>query len=1546
MATEQYTVVALPHSIAADADHHVSLFIAPRLVPDGAEGRLDQFTWFPHWAARLLSDVQFGLRDQLGSIDVSPRLDPIDADVWDAVFGPDTPVKAPPPPDWDGRHWRTFRAAEIHDFAKLAHVVAMIIGPTTPPAPSSHPLTRILDQLGGGGRDDRDRRTYDERIVTAMLDEAVGETGRRRRDLAEIERSIDAVDDPVQRTLMHLHRARRFYERPESATAYQERPTPGASNDPLPRPIPHFAERCAMAGDHPVLQRMLGLVVDLVVDDPARLRRSRWLAGHLAIDGDTSGMRTSRTRCRVAGHALVTVPTSADWRDGRLRIADPERFAILDMDPDGTALKLDRFVMSLPRLAAAARNGDPIHAAPTALRSLGFTAVRHRNATDLRAGLARQVGLRTQLDGSSQPLLSTEDVTQGMRVEVWDDETERWFSLHRRTIDVEVLDHGEVVSGAAEDGFIQGSTATEDPDVDDAPVHVHEAIFGWDGWSLSAPKPGRRVRHDHGREIVEDPADDVDAVTPLVVRPRVADGTLPRLRYGRSYAFRVWATDLAGNSRPHTLAPPSGSDPAASGDGSRLETAVQASLGMRAPAGVRRVAAEAVLRADAVGSIVRRRLDADTSVTAGTTAVTRPPDTTMVVEAMPAELRASGAAEVLADRLVALRDRRVVDPAATVGRAELVANAFADVAADPAHPLITATARHDPRAIAASLTSTAPRPDTIGPVHDRAVIDAEIDTVSPLVPFVRWDPIQPPAIAARHGYTAGESLRRLVIRSGVTQDPSTLEITVTPPDVYAAEWSDLDRRATAQRHLLPPKTSQSEAELHGAFDDAIGSTDPDEHRRLLAVALRENGTLFDVDVVRLDDPTVRDPQPGIALLAGPDVPTAELATLPLPPGDAPFPGQYVVHDTDLVTVPYLPDVLARGISLVFPDAGRDRSLQFPAGVEGLTIRYPGTWPALDPFRLVLDGSPTLDSRLEGQELTIGVPAGHVLDLRLASSTDVDDLDRFGLWRILPAAIRDRPDVSEAAADGWLWAFTPFDDVTLVHAVPRPVAAPRHTIVVPFRAPGSTNVALIGGVELHGPSTDSVTAECRWTDPVDDLGLDGPEDRDRSGVAFTTSIGTGEDLAVLAGPLPDTDVALPVYGPVRLHRAVHEIDDTLHHVVRYRLRASTRFREYFDPPEIAATSPDSPGDPSTPLDDGRSVVGPEIVVDVPSSARPPAPAVHSVIPLFRWDTGEEPEQPAAVRRRRRVGVRIYLERPWFSTGAGELLGVLLAPAANDAELTGLVSQWGSDPVWMSAPVGHRAALSLDHLLRTSGLDDRPGDASPVGRPVTLPLGTVPGAPEVVVLGYEPQYRPDRHLWYADVAITPGDTFWPFVRLAVARYQPSSVAGHHLSAPVTCDFVQLPPERTTSVSRTDVRHVRVVLSGPVGLRSWSGGRTTAGPAPVDATAALHASVAANRTVVARLQRRDPMLPTDLGWETVDAVEMIVRGHGTSLAEVAWVGTLTAPEDLPLRRPGSDDDWRVTVEEWERLPGDPASLAPGVAGRQPVWEQRLVHADEFAL
>ena len=66
--------------------------------------------------------------------------------------------------------------------------------------------------------------------------------------------------------------------------------------------------------------------------------------------------------------------------------------------------------------------------------------------------------------------------------------------------------------------------------------------------------------------------------------------------------------------------------------------------------------------------------------------------------------------------------------------------------------------------------------------------------------------------------------------------------------------------------------------------------------------------------------------------------------------------------------------------------------------------------------------------------------------------------------------------------------------------------------------------LFGAIEVHGPSTDSLTAEATWTDRVDDLSLPKWQDLQSSAIAFRTHVRPYEDVALLANA--DAEAVLP------------------------------------------------------------------------------------------------------------------------------------------------------------------------------------------------------------------------------------------------------------------------------------------------------------------------------------------------------------------------------------------------------------------------------------
>ena len=135
---------------------------------------------------------------------------------------------------------------------------------------------------------------------------------------------------------------------------------------------------------------------------------------------------------------------------------------------------------------------------------------------------------------------------------------------------------------------------------------------------------------------------------------------------------------------------------------------------------------------------------------------------------------------------------------------------------------------------------------------------------------------------------------------------------------------------------------------------------------------------------------------------------------------------------------------------------------------------------------------------------------------------------------------------------------------------------------------------------------------------------------------------------------------------------HVLGDTKRHVVSYTAVATSRYREYF--PQDQDLDFTRASDP--------------VVVDVPASERPLAPDVVYVVPTFGWQRQTDTNLKRSVRFG--GGLRVYLHRPWFSSGDGELLGVALWSyqngSLNDAtrdKFKPFFTQWGMDPIWQTA-----------------------------------------------------------------------------------------------------------------------------------------------------------------------------------------------------------------------------------------------------------------------
>ena len=248
----------------------------------------------------------------------------------------------------------------------------------------------------------------------------------------------------------------------------------------------------------------------------------------------------------------------------------------------------------------------------------------------------------------------------------------------------------------------------------------------------------------------------------------------------------------------------------------------------------------------------------------------------------------------------------------------------------------------------------------------------------------------------------------------------------------------------------------------------------------------------------------------------------------------------------------------------------------------------------------------------------------------------------------------------------------------------------------------------------------------------------------------------------------------------------------------------------------------------------------------------------------------------------------------------------------------VTRWGSDPVWASKLP--QLAAGGRRLHRT---DLRPRLASRSTR-------CRPQA-KVTVAGHEVYFDTDRMLWYSDIEIDNGDSYYPFVRLALARYQPHSLPGAHLSRISMTDFMQLAPDRTAEL---------VVGSGAAGItvRGYSGENITGRMwSPIFSDILFEPDdPRPNTEMRAILQRRPKEIPGDLGWQPAGP-EITLEPNGSGFY-VTWTGTLGLPS--------VDDglDRRVLITEIETFPRDHGRERPAVhvlaAGPRPRADRLRGH------
>ncbi|MCX5256818.1 Ig-like domain-containing protein [Streptomyces canus] len=805
--------------------------------------------------------------------------------------------------------------------------------------------------------------------------------------------------------------------------------------------------------------------------------------------------------------------------------------------------------------------------------------------------------------------------------------------------------------------------------------------------------------------------------------------------------------------------------------------------------------------------------------------------------------------------------------------------------------------------------------------------------------YLRYEPVPSPVVVLRKPLSReaapGESLDRVVVR---TANSNSGQDSVPSAD-------------TADRHIGPPRTTQALAEAHGAFDDETGRLRGD---RATYQMIRER----DAAQLNQDGDVPTEPAEKLVLPYLPDVLARGAALRGLPGAPEGTIGT-VDEEGQLI---YRPMELLQSGSVTQVDFG-------PAS----------RWPAMQPFRLVLrEGSdrPTWDARK--RVLTVALPKGEVAEVDLSCYFHRADLKLLGVWDWIRREIDARSATAQDAAalervahtvlpltqralEGGHWALTPSRPLVLAHAVQQPLGAPAIDKLAADRDFGSTAASLLGTVRVHPSSTAKIDLVARW----DELPGSGPEPlltrpaEDSAGELRLHHQERPQTITFGANAVADYDPSTSVIRMDASHHIRHEFGDTKHRAVRYRAIATSRFSEYFarqaevtlrgttpvalHPEGIALSSEsvrsldgstmftraeDHAGDyevdyqagtiartASSAVHDGQSVHveflppvnrdSDEVMVHVPSSARPAAPRVLYVVPAFEWrrQTGSN----MLASHRHGHWLRVYLDGPWFSSGEGEQLGVVVSPQAHEphGELARYVTRTALDPI--------RSAGSLPSEFPQGQRDG----------PLTLDeLEPIPDN-RVNVYGHNVAFDADRGLWYSDIVARGGTAFEPFIRLALARYQPHSVVEFDpaqpeklrdvkLSRVVVSDFAQLNEDRSVLVTYDPYRpaHLQVAVSGGSYERTLESGGSS--------------------RIEVSVQEREPGLEGDLAW--VPAKDVAVHPDQAPAgvrAAVLWRGDVNLPEDRPSTA------FRIVVEEWDTLLAD-----------DPTQPPRLLYADALEL
>lgn len=837
--------------------------------------------------------------------------------------------------------------------------------------------------------------------------------------------------------------------------------------------------------------------------------------------------------------------------------------------------------------------------------------------------------------------------------------------------------------------------------------------------------------------------------------------------------------------------------------------------------------------------------------------------------------------------------------------------------------------------------------------------ESPLETIRSNIKYMRYEPLASPIVLVGNELKDGEFLERLVIRSNFDQSSNEYENNNQLNGKKLNEFS--------QRYLLPPKNSQLIAETHGKFEEAF-QNNPVAAQQIYNIITNHEG-LYQQDEKNKEQ--VYQPSE-VEVIYLPD---------PMAAGVSLFVAEGFKNTHSQKFEPKLFSFFSK-------------SEINPNKTNGVNI--PDDWYNSGFIKIRLEeGEQNVKWDSGNKIFIIYLPKGIRTRIKFSTFWREEDLKQLSaIWEMVKT---DNPgninELEKLTIAGQHWMVSPSREFELVHAVQQPVDAPVIEDLIPDRDYNTTFALINTRFDIHGESTEKVEFQAKWTEPLDDgISVKIKEKQGRNSISDIAV--NYHDDKITKGTIPEpeevkqppienlqvrpilkfkprtaqqfendpqpkarkvnqlykvqnsefkqvqqlkisakrnlvqrvkydiesTKFSFVKLMELRIKPLEHQFGDTKHRWVDYKLVASSRYREYFD--KILAND--------TELSTSRESEWKERI-NILSSTRPKAPEIDYIIPTFEW---RKTQSTDAVRHRRMAGgLRIYLKRPWYSTGEDEMLAVILPENQSNIRLlssgtsgyTNIYTHWGIDPILYGEKPQNVSPQITDFRMN----------------PVVDTKLQYPDKPGTMakVVAYPVHFDEEKQMWFCDLAINPGNMYFPFVKLFLSRYQPHSVREENtdvcLSPVVVANMTQLIPERQTTLEfKKDDQNSKfsIIIEGNI----YNPGNVKYGNFNFIRISFLDSEIAQPLYGIIHDGKNEKRMEDESVNIQISRKEMISGNR------------FRAEREFRLHRNYKTAPFQVIIEEYERGPKNIPNLPNQYKNRLEQSEQtdRLIYADVFKI